>query len=411
MLEGVACLEGLDSLLLLLLADLGDARQVAAFAAVPNRVRLEAVRQRLQVCTGLCVCVSGVRGGGGGSGGKGNGLRVVFGMAAAAAACVWSEGLKSVGQALRPLAAHRTPQAEGWHHALATLHAARGDADVALATWRRVAEGQLAAGAPPGVAAAERREALQAAAALLRDPRACPEAALLAHIPWLLAAGQAEALGVLTARSLEPAAVLPLLPPNSDARWRYLAHLVAAEGAGQECDQALHTELATQLAAAILRADPSLRLAAAPGASPRRRVSGTGDGGKAGRPPSRTASSAAALPAGLFLPGTPGGGGRRASRSTAALVSGGGLEPAAGAPPVDAMRLRLRAHLEQSGRYDAEAVLAVLQGTGLHEELVVLHAKASPLRSGAGGGWWRHACVLPNPFSFRNASCWQLELA
>jgi hypothetical protein len=49
MLEGVACLDGVDSLLLLLLADLGDARQVAAFAAVPSAVRIEAVAARLRV--------------------------------------------------------------------------------------------------------------------------------------------------------------------------------------------------------------------------------------------------------------------------------------------------------------------------------------------------------------------------
>ena len=51
MLEGVACLPGVDTLLLLLLADLGDARQVAAFAAVPSEVDIEAVQPRLQVRT------------------------------------------------------------------------------------------------------------------------------------------------------------------------------------------------------------------------------------------------------------------------------------------------------------------------------------------------------------------------
>ena len=49
MLEGVACLPGVDTLLLLLLADLGDARQVAAFAAMPSQVDVAAVEQRLQV--------------------------------------------------------------------------------------------------------------------------------------------------------------------------------------------------------------------------------------------------------------------------------------------------------------------------------------------------------------------------
>ena len=49
MLEGVACLEGVDTLLLQLLADLGAVRQVAAFAAVPNAADAAAVAARLQV--------------------------------------------------------------------------------------------------------------------------------------------------------------------------------------------------------------------------------------------------------------------------------------------------------------------------------------------------------------------------
>jgi hypothetical protein len=56
MLEGVACLPGVDTMLLLLLADLGDARQVAAFAAVPNEVEVAAVEPRLKVraCPSVC---------------------------------------------------------------------------------------------------------------------------------------------------------------------------------------------------------------------------------------------------------------------------------------------------------------------------------------------------------------------
>ena len=59
------------------------------------------------------------------------------------------------------------------------------------------------------------------------------------------------------------------------------------------------------------------------------------------------------------------------------------MEPWPGAAPVDTMRLRLRAHLEQSPACDAAAVLRSLQGSGLHEELVVLHAKVG----GRGAGW------------------------
>lgn len=267
-------------------------------------------------------------------------------------------------------------QAEQWHHALATLHAARGAADTALHIWRQVADGQLAAPAEPDLQAAERREALESAAAVLRNPEACPETTLVSYIPWLLGASQPAALAVLTARSLTPAAVLPLLPPDSDVRWQYLAHLVTgsegAAGSGSSgssssaaSDPALHTELATQLAAAILRAEPALRSPQPPGSSPLRRQSTRRSSGGGGRTP-RPSSNA-------------GGGGvprRRLARlSTAALVSGGSLEPWVGASPVDAMRLRLRTHLEASSLYDAAAVLSCLQGSGLHEELVVLHSK------------------------------------
>ena len=274
-------------------------------------------------------------------------------------------------------------QAEQWHHALATLHAARGAADTALHIWRQVADGQLAAPAEPAVQAAERREALESAAAVLRNPEACPESTLVSYIPWLLCASQPAALAVLTARSLTPAAVLPLLPPDSDVRWQYLAHLVAgSEGAAGSnssgsssaaSDPAVHTELATQLAAAIQRAEPALRSPLPPGSSPLRRQSTRRF--SAGRTPRRSSSA--------------GGGSvprRRLSRlSTAALVSGGSLEPWEGASPVDAMRLRLRVHLEASSLYDAAAVLSCLQGSGLHEELVVLHSKVG----WAGGlmGW------------------------
>jgi uncharacterized protein YyaL (SSP411 family) len=51
------------------------------------------------------------------------------------------------------------------------------------------------------------------------------------------------------------AAVLPLLPPSAEARWRYLAHLVAAPlPEGHAPDSVLHTELAQALIAAALAA-------------------------------------------------------------------------------------------------------------------------------------------------------------
>jgi hypothetical protein len=52
MLEGVACLPGVDTLLVQLLVDLGAVREVAAFASLPSRVDAAAVAARLQVGTG-----------------------------------------------------------------------------------------------------------------------------------------------------------------------------------------------------------------------------------------------------------------------------------------------------------------------------------------------------------------------
>lgn len=420
MLDGVACLPGVDTLLLHLLADLGDARQVAAFAAVPNQVDVPSVEPRLQVGARSAAGTRNARAVQGKSAlcntsslgratatrragcvtlqpfnGSDHGLWACERIGVRSCACSHALPLQ--------LAAGRV-QAEGWHHALATLYAARpGGAPLALHIWRQVADGQLAAPASPGVQAAERREALESAAVLLRDPAACPEATLVAYIPWLLAASQPAALEVLTERSLTPAAVLPLLPPESDVRWQYLVHLVeaaeqqqgwAAGAAGRmtarqpgaagpatpaaaAADPAIHTELATQLAAAILRAEPELRSAA----------SRPGSG-------SLAAKDSCANP--TRRPGSAGGGRRRSHRtSTAALVSGGSLKPWPGATPAQAMRLRLRSHLQRSNLYDAGTVLRSLQGTGLQEELVVLYSKAS---RAAGVG--RQCCPV-GP-----AECW-----
>ena len=45
-------------------------------------------------------------------------------------------------------------QAQGWHHALATLWAARGDAERALRIWRELVDGELAGQQDPGLHAA-----------------------------------------------------------------------------------------------------------------------------------------------------------------------------------------------------------------------------------------------------------------
>lgn len=288
--EGVQCMPGVDTLLMHLLIDLGAAREAAAFAAVPHHVAAAAAAPRLQ--------------------------------------------------------------AAGWHHALAALWAAAGDAPAALGVWEQLISGRL----PPGdasTAAAQRREALGAAAALLRDRAACDDALALACLAWLLPASQPEALGVLAARELAPADVLPLLPPEGDARWRYLLHL-ATDGAS--ADPGVHTQLATALAAAIFRAAPALRRAE-------------------DAPPRLTP------PRGPPVPLLPGG-----EVSVAALVSGGRPpDPAAAAAdaagdagdarqPAAALRARLRLHLDGSRLWDPAAVGAALAGSALHEEQAVLHA-------------------------------------
>ncbi|GAB4818896.1 hypothetical protein N2152v2_005942 [Parachlorella kessleri] len=394
MMEGVACPEGVDTLLLLLLVDRGAVREATAFLSIPNKADTKAAAEALQ--------------------------------------------------------------AQGWRHALATLWAARGDAECALHIWRQLVEGALAGQQDPGLHAAERQEALESAAELLRDPRACPDATVPGSLAWLLPASPAVALSVLTARPLDPHAVLAALSRDSDVRWQYLDHLVgcmaaaaaqesnsngsstagatakassvgsrsrppsaslhqrpttplppaAAAGAAAaaggrlspqwvalvkglspETRSLIHTELATQLTAAILREQPSLRSPQPashrkpPPRSLGRGLAGTvgkalaGVAGTAGRSSSSSSLAEAAV-GGVSAGG--GGSSRRGSHahahSTAALVSRGVTEEESAAP-VWRLRLRLRQHLEGCGEYDRAAVLRAVGGTGLHEELVVLHCQ------------------------------------
>lgn len=283
MLGGVEHLDGVDTLLFHMLLDLGAAEEATAFAAVPNQADIDLLLPRLQQA--------------------------------------------------------------GWHHALAMLWAARGAATAALEVWRRIAGGEIALG-PPESSAAQQQEALISAAALLKDQTACTDTAVLSCVPWLLEASQKAALDVLSARELVPADVLPMLPPDSDARWRYLSHLAVQ---GRSSDPAIHTELAKALVAAIFRAAPQLRHAeAAAPVRPRRTV-----------PPLVAAHLA----------------GSRAPFSVAALVSGGSAPVPEGAGSlVDSLRLQLRLHLEQSPLWDRAVVASCLAGCALFEEAAVMHA-------------------------------------
>jgi len=196
-LPGTITLDGVDSLLLHLLLDLGATTQVNAFASIPNAVHVEAVAQRLE--------------------------------------------------------------AAGLRHALATLWASKGEAGPALTIWRELAEtagdsidsGDRAGSASASGPSHQQREVIEGAAALLKDSALCPSHLVLTHLPWLLVQGPASAHAVLVAREdLKPDDILPFLPRGQDARWRYLELLVAT---GRSSDPAVHTELALALIDAIIR--------------------------------------------------------------------------------------------------------------------------------------------------------------
>ena len=54
MMEGVACPEGVDTLLLHLLVDRGAVREATAFVSIPNKADAKAAAERLQVGGGGC---------------------------------------------------------------------------------------------------------------------------------------------------------------------------------------------------------------------------------------------------------------------------------------------------------------------------------------------------------------------
>jgi hypothetical protein len=233
-------------------------------------------------------------------------------------------------------------RAAGWHAALAALLAAGGDAAGALEQWRQVAAGEL----EPGDGSSDgRRAAAEAAAALARDAATCPAPDALAALPWLLDAAPEAALGVLGARALPRAEALPLLRRGSEARWRFLEHAAAGEGAEEE---AVHTELVLALIDALLEAAPRLR-------------DEDGEDGGAAVAPRPTSAKA------------PSGGG---TFSAAALVSGGPPDTdAAAGDAALALRLRLRACLEAAPRrWDATAVGASLARGALAPERFVAAA-------------------------------------
>lgn len=203
LLDGIVCLEAVDTLVLLLLMRSNADDEAAAFAATPNRVVAQAVALQLQVR-------------------------------------LWLLSLSLADILPTQAQPPHTLQIKGWQHVLATLYAARGEVLGALNIWRQLAaDGKMAL----------RHEAAGCAAALLKN---CSDDSLvLAHLPWLLQVSEQAATAVLAARSLPACLVLPLLAPSTDARWRFIAHLIAVHGCSEP---ALHTELALELIAAVLQA-------------------------------------------------------------------------------------------------------------------------------------------------------------
>ncbi|BDA48080.1 Transforming growth factor-beta receptor-associated protein [Coccomyxa sp. Obi] len=148
------------------------------------------------------------------------------------------------------------------YHVLALLSSNHGDAAAALRLWRGIADGSLAEAAAEngevafawegGPAAA----AIHRATALMLDESRVSESLALEYLPWLLASLPEQSLAVLKGRELPAETVLPLLRGVSrELCCQYLEYLVGSKGSQ---DPAHHTELALGLADAALRLMPPI---------------------------------------------------------------------------------------------------------------------------------------------------------
>uniref|UniRef100_A0A383VGG5 Uncharacterized protein n=1 Tax=Tetradesmus obliquus TaxID=3088 RepID=A0A383VGG5_TETOB len=204
---GVVLLDGIDTLLLQLLCDVGDAAGVEMLLCGPHAA-----------------------------------------VAAAAAAAL---------------------RAAGRWHGLALLQMNAGHPKEALQTWQALAAGQLTESSSSSSAVADADgdaaavAVAAAAAAMAAGPEVVPLQLLLGEhsssssssgdgfLRWLMVTDAAASLAVLEARSdLEPAAVLQLLEEvaDIDLRWQYLYHQVHHNSSSEAH---LHTQLATVLLAAL----------------------------------------------------------------------------------------------------------------------------------------------------------------
>lgn len=262
----------------------------------------------------------------------------------------------AVPNAVRPELVAERLQSAGWRHALATLWAAAGHAEPALQIWRELADSSTTSTStsfPSQQSSRERTEAIEGAAGLLKSTRACPAPLVLTYLPWLLSISPGNASQVLIARQdLAASQVLPMLPIGQETRWRYLTHLIDSQPetiilSHQDASE-LHTELAMSLIAAIFQAAPQLQRREA-----RREA-------VARHPTAPLPSSTPSLASQV---------------SVAALVSGGRYpDPDTAIDSTEALRFRLRVHLERSQLLQENSkVLDALQGSALLEESALIH--------------------------------------
>jgi len=197
---GIDCVEGIDTLLFCLFAELEAEEQATAFAALPNCANIEILQDSLEY--------------------------------------------------------------KGWWHALATLLAVQGSSEEALQVWKHVLLSSTVSMNDDEDSDASkkrrrrRQEALDSTVQLLQTtirPGDDNLPLLLGHLSWLFQVDVQSALrAVATATSVPPQALLSdetALPPGSEARWQYLHYVITVQGS---TDASLHTSLALELIDAVV---------------------------------------------------------------------------------------------------------------------------------------------------------------
>ena len=174
-------LKGVDTFLVLLLIDNDAAEETAAFAAIPNQADVDVVGPKLDE--------------------------------------------------------------KGWNHAHAILLALHGKAEDALAIWQHTIE--TSSSTATGLAGSrEQSEALEAAVQLLVHLKS--PAVVVRHLAWLFEVDVRAALKVIdeAEAQISPESLLAVLPTGSQAKWRYLGHLIFDK---EDKTPQLHTDFALEL--------------------------------------------------------------------------------------------------------------------------------------------------------------------